>query len=151
MTAKAADWVAESTSSTGVSDLTLIGAIPGYGTFKQAFPTGALVWYSILAENGDRESGQGQYDAVSNVLARSFVLSSIKGGLYGGAGTTPPSKINLNGKCVVACTMNSDALNKLIDKVDNLSLTLVRGPKVFGPTVVTPTGDIQKGDFWLVP
>jgi len=69
------DRVFEYTTTTGTGTLTLGGTKSGYQQFA-AVGDGNTTYYTIVAENGDWESGIGTYTSSGTTLARTTVLSS---------------------------------------------------------------------------
>lgn len=69
------DRVFEYTTTTGTGTLTLAGTKSGYQQFA-VVGNGNTTYYTIVAENGDWESGIGTYTSSGTILARTTVLSS---------------------------------------------------------------------------
>lgn len=69
------DRVFEYTTTTGTGTLTLAGTKSGYQQFA-VVGDGNTTYYTIVAENGDWESGIGTYTSSGTTLARTTVLSS---------------------------------------------------------------------------
>ncbi|MCZ2127467.1 MAG: hypothetical protein LC099_06800 [Anaerolineales bacterium] len=69
------DRVFEYTTTTGTGTLTLAGTKSGYQQFATV-GDGNTTYYTIVAENGDWESGIGTYTSSGTTLARTTVLSS---------------------------------------------------------------------------
>jgi len=69
------DRVFEYTTTTGTGTLTLGGTKSGYQQFA-VVGDGNTTYYTIVAENGDWESGIGTYTSSGTTLARTTVLSS---------------------------------------------------------------------------
>lgn len=69
------DRVFEYTTTTGTGTLTLGGTKSGYQQFA-AVGDGNTTYYTIVAENGDWESGIGTYTSSGTTLARTTVLAS---------------------------------------------------------------------------
>jgi len=69
------DRVFEYTTTTGTGTLTLAGTKSGYQQFATV-GNGNTTYYTIVAENGDWESGIGTYTSSGTTLARTTVLSS---------------------------------------------------------------------------
>ncbi len=69
------DRVFEYTTTTGTGTLTLAGTKSGYQQFA-AVGNGNTTYYTIVAENGDWESGIGTYTSSGTTLARTTVLAS---------------------------------------------------------------------------
>ena len=71
-----ANWIEETTTTTGTGTLTLAGAITGRVAFNDAFPDAAVVRYIIEASNGDFESGIGTFTASGTTLSRDAILET---------------------------------------------------------------------------
>lgn len=69
------DRVFEYTTTTGTGTLTLAGTKSGYQQFATV-GDGNTTYYTIVAENGDWESGIGTYTSSGTTLARTTVLAS---------------------------------------------------------------------------
>lgn len=94
-----ANWVKETTATTGAGTINLGGAVAGFIAFSAAFPSGATVLYSI-EDGGNRETGLGILTSGSPwTLARTTVFETLVSGTYNGA---PSSGINLSGSAVVS-------------------------------------------------
>lgn len=74
-----ADRVQETTNTTGVGTLTLVGAVTSYQPFTSAFTTGDLVEYTILSGN-NWEIGIGTFTTAGNLLSRDIILRSSNAG-----------------------------------------------------------------------
>ena len=72
--AKLGDRVQETTTTTGIGQLTLGGAVTGYVTFNSTFSNGDIVWYVIDNGSGDWEIGSGTVG--TGTLTRSVFQSS---------------------------------------------------------------------------
>jgi len=92
-----ANWVKESTATTGTGDITLGGAPSGFIPFSQVFRDGQAVYYTI-EDGANREIGIGTYNA--GVLSRTTVLETLEGGTYTGPEGSP-SPITLSGSATV--------------------------------------------------
>jgi Pectate lyase superfamily protein len=77
-----ADFVQESTLTTGTGDLALGGAeLGGYATFASVLTDGAQALYVLQdPSNSAREVGIGTYHAGTNTLSRTQILASTNGG-----------------------------------------------------------------------
>lgn len=81
MAFKLFDYVLETSTTTGTSDLTLAGAVPGFSTFASRYSTGDTLYYGAQATDasgvptGEWEVGLGTYSA-ANTLTRTTILSS---------------------------------------------------------------------------
>lgn len=69
------DRVFEYTTTTGTGTLTLAGTKSGYQQFS-VVGDGNTTYYTVVAENGDWETGIGTYTSSGTTLARTTVLSS---------------------------------------------------------------------------
>jgi len=75
-----ADFVEETTTTTGTGTLSLAGATTGHRTFVSAIGDGNTCIYAIAASDGNFESGIGTVaDASPDTLARTTLLSSSTG------------------------------------------------------------------------
>jgi hypothetical protein len=84
-----ADRVRETTTTTGVNDISLSGAVVGYQSFAVIGDTNTT-YYCLAAQSNDQwEVGVGTYNSGTNTLARTTVLSNSEG--------TQPTKINFLG------------------------------------------------------
>ena len=81
MAYKNADWIKETTATTGIGPLTLAGAAGlDSGTFGSALNIGDTCSYAVISSTGvERETGIGTRTA-SNILDRTIVKSSTNGG-----------------------------------------------------------------------
>jgi len=71
-----ANWIEESSTTTGTGAITLAGAITGRVAFTDSFPDAAVVRYIIEASNGDFESGIGTFTASGTTLSRDTILET---------------------------------------------------------------------------
>ena len=115
-----ANWVEETTSTTGTGAVTLGNPVAGQTTFVQAFGTGVTdVLYSIESGN-NRESGTGSYNGTTEVLTRTTPVSTLVAGVYD---DTSPTPITLTGTSTVRCTYNAESHVKFVEgpssSVDN--------------------------------
>src|SRR5574343_1215957 len=94
-----ADFVEETTTTTGTGTLSLAGATAGHRTFVSSIGDGNTCIYAIAASDGNFESGIGTVtDATPDTLARTTLLSSTTG-----------SKLNLpSGTHRVYCTFAAE-------------------------------------------
>ena len=74
-----ADRVQETTSTTGTSDYTLIGAATGYQSFGAVMANADTTYYAITNDT-DWEVGIGTYSTTGPTLARTTILASSNGG-----------------------------------------------------------------------
>lgn len=121
-----ANWIKETTSTTGTGAITLGGAPSGYITFATRFANGSSVQYTIVDGN-NRECGIGTYNA--GVLTRATKLEKLEGGTYS---ANPATGINLSGSAVVMCTGDASFLPYLHPTTQELRPGKVR--------ILTPTG-----------
>ena len=103
-----ADFVEETTTTTGTGTLSLAGATTGHRTFVSAIGDANTCIYAIAASDGNFESGMGTVaDASPDTLARTTLLSSTTG-----------SKLDLPaGTHRVYCTFAADGGAKAYDAV----------------------------------
>lgn len=71
-----ANWIEETTTTTGAGTLTLAGRATERVPFSDAFPDAAVVRYIIEASNGDRESGIGTFTLSGTTLSRDIILET---------------------------------------------------------------------------
>lgn len=112
-----ADRVAETTTTTGTTAITLAGAKAGYLAFGDAFADGAKIYYCIT--NGtDFEVGAGTYTTAAGI-SRDTVLSSSNG----------DNLVNLPvGTKDIFCTLPAGVAGRLAEKFDaNISVTVGAG------------------------
>lgn len=121
-----ANWIRETTTTTGTGAITLGGAPAGYITFATRFANGSSVQYTIIDGN-NRECGIGTYNA--GVLTRTTKLEKLDGGTYS---ANPGTGISLSGSAVVMCTGDASFLPYLHPTYQELRPGKVR--------ILTPTG-----------
>ncbi len=109
----AANWVAESTTTTGTGDVTPAGALEGFAPFSVM--TDGLIYYT-LQDGLDKECGIGTLGA--GKIQRTTVLASFINGTY----ASPGAKIDLSGYAEIYCTVNADLFNQM-----NAALTKLDG------------------------
>ena len=101
--ASVADFVRESTSTSGTGTLTLT-SVDGYARFSDAFNVGDLVYYSIQ-DSTNRETGIGTVGS-GNTLERTTPQVTLVSGVLD---DTNPSAISLSGTdCFVYCSSSKD-------------------------------------------
>jgi Phage Tail Collar Domain/Collagen triple helix repeat (20 copies) len=150
-----ADWVLASAKVVGTGPIPIGPAQEGYSSFQDAFPTDRKVWYSLYADNGNRECGIGDYSAVDNILYRTEIHSVLVDGIqYSIKNGDSISPIRLNATTIVGCTLNAEAWYLLDERIAAIeSVTEGLGLNVFGPTdtdpMYTEPDKVSKGDFWL--
>lgn len=72
-----ADRVKETSTTSGTSDMVLLGASSGYQAFSQVMTGGDTTYYCIVLQSaGEWEVGIGTYQGGSNALTRNTVLAS---------------------------------------------------------------------------
>lgn len=99
-----ANWVQETTATTGTGTITLGGAVSGFAGFDDQFSDGDLVRYTI--EDGtSRESGIGTFTLSGTTLARTTVIETLVSGVID---RSSPTAINLSGSAVVSISAISD-------------------------------------------
>lgn len=109
-----ADWVLQSTATTGTGVINLGDRKVGYSDLKGALKASGDVWYSLLSENGDRESGIGYFDYDANTLMRNTVHATLVGAVHTSIATGTPTPINLQGNSLVACSFNAESWKEFI-------------------------------------
>lgn len=87
-----ANWVKETTTTTGTGNITLAGAVSNFIRFQDAFLTNQMVEYFIEDANGDKEHGYGKLTAATT-LARSIVKATIVSGTLD---NTSPTALTLS-------------------------------------------------------
>ena len=102
--AEIADFVQESTATTGTGTLTLV-AIAGFAEFIDAVPEGTQVYYAIKNGN-NRESGIGTTGA-NKTLVRTTPHTTLVNGVYN---NNSPSAINLVSASTVFLSATSNML-----------------------------------------
>ena len=133
-----ADWVLQTTKTTGTGLIELGSARPGYADLKEALKASSEVWYSILSENGSRECGIGYFDATANTLKRSIIHATLANGVHK---TIAPNvvldPIFLQGISLVSCTFNSESWKQFIT---DLQVGQVTSLPAGSPPTVTNVG-----------
>ncbi len=99
-----ANWIKETSSTTGTGAITLAGAVTGYTTFGAHFTDGASVQYA-LSNGANREAGIGTYSA--GVLTRTTVLETLVAGTYS---ASSPSAITLAGTTIITCAADANVM-----------------------------------------
>ena len=120
------DWVSERTFTIGNANnqpIILAGALNGLVSFEDAIDISQSndAWYSILDDNGNRESGLGGFIA-PNKIYRAVITSTVINGVYNERINTNIPGISLSGSAVVSCTFNAYAYQLLqahTEKTDN--------------------------------
>lgn len=112
-----ADFIKETSATVGTGAITLSGAVDAsVGRFRDAWQVQTTVYYAIL-DGLNRESGQGTFDG-STTLIRNTIYSKIENGIYD---DTNPTPIDLHGQAIVACTLNADTMQTLLDESGTLA------------------------------
>lgn len=79
MAFKLADWIKDTSTTTGTDDFALVGAFATFRSFDDVLSDGDTTHYTAYMD-GYRESGLGTYNATTGVLARTIVFESTAGG-----------------------------------------------------------------------
>ena len=79
MAFKLADWIKDTSTTTGTDDFALVGAFATFRSFDDVLSDGDTTHYTAYMD-GHRESGLGTYNATTGVLARTIVFESTNGG-----------------------------------------------------------------------
>lgn len=108
---KAANWIAEATTTSGTGDVTLVGSLEGFAPFSVMGD--GLIYYT-LQDGLDKECGVGTLN--SGKIQRTTVLASFINGVY----ASPGAKLDLSGYAEVYCTVNADLFNAMNDALDKL-------------------------------
>lgn len=102
-----ANWIKESTATTGTGTISLGGAVAGHVPFSAQFASGDRVLYSITDGN-NREIGLGTLSSGSPwTLARTTVLETLAAGTFD---DSAPAPITLSGSATVAVDMARQAI-----------------------------------------
>lgn len=99
-----ANWIKETTATTGAGTITLDGAVTGFIAFDDHpdFVTGSYVEYAIESGN-NREAGIGKLTlGGTDTLERTKVLETLVSGTFD---NTSPTAISLAGTSTVICTL----------------------------------------------
>lgn len=127
---KAADWVLVNCATTGNGPINPGLPHTGYTSFSSAFVEQSNVWYSIVDDNGNRESGEGIYYPSTNTLTRVTINATLINGIFRTKNSNPSAvAISLAGNSTVACTMNADVLVYMQETLD----AFARDPGPPGP------------------
>lgn len=98
MAALTANWVKESTATTGTGTINLGGAETGFIAFSDTFSTADTVHY-IIEDGNNKEYGIGTLTTGTPwTLARTTVLETLVSGTFD---NTSPAAINLSGSAIV--------------------------------------------------
>ena len=110
-----ANWVRQSTSTTGTGDIVLDGAPDaGFIAFSTAFRDGQSVNY-IIEDGNNREEGIGVLTAGTNwTLVRSSITATLENGTYT---ENPVSGITLSGNAIVGIVSSARNTFPFIKKV----------------------------------
>lgn len=103
-----ANWVKETTATTGTGILTLAGAVSGFVSFANhpEIKDGATIQYVIESDAG-REVGEGVFTASGTTLARTTILETLVSGTLD---NTSPSALSLTGTSTVFISGNANNL-----------------------------------------
>lgn len=113
---KAANWIAEATTTAGTGDVTLAGPLEGFAQFKVM--QDGMIYYT-LQDGVDKECGVGTLTGNGTKITRDTVLASFVGGVY----AAPGQHLDLSGYAECYCTVNADlfnAMNAALDKLDGI-------------------------------
>lgn len=99
-----ANWVRETTATTGTGTITLAGAVSGFVAFSAAYSDGDLVPY-VVEDGTNRERGLGTFTASGTTLARTLVLETLVSGTLD---KSAPTAISLSGSATVAVAPSND-------------------------------------------
>ena len=105
------DFIQETTTTTGVSTIISLIAIPGFGRFSDAGVAGTSVYYSIESGDGGKELGLGTILS-GNKLERTTPLVTAVGSSFD---SSSPLRISLTGTSNVGITPSSKILTDLSD------------------------------------
>lgn len=134
---KAANWIAEATTTSGTGDITLAGPLEGFAPFK-VMPD-SLIYYT-LQDGVDKECGIGTLNTSGTKISRDQVLASFVGGVY----AAPGQKLDLSGFSECYCTVNADLFNEMnnaLDKLDGIEA---------GATADQVAADVPFTPNWLL-
>ena len=110
---KAANWIAEATTTSGTGTVTLAGPLEGFAQFKVM--QDGMIYYTIQ-DGVDKECGVGMLTANGTQITRDTVLASFVGGVY----ASPGQHLDLSGYAECYCTVNADLFNSMNDALDKL-------------------------------
>lgn len=133
-----ADFVKETSTTTGTGTYDLAGAVAGFRTFVAGIGTGNTCWYSAT-DGTNWETGIGTVtDAATDTLARTTIISSSNAGsaVSWGAGTK-----------TIRCSLPSDGLNQVPQNSQSGAYTLVLGDA--GRNVIHPSADTTARTFTI--
>ena len=106
MDALLADFVRETTATTGAGLTLVLTADAKFARFSDVFSVGDIVYYTIQSGSGENEQGTGTVQA-GNTLDRTTPLVTFAGGVYD---NNTPSKITLSGVSYVAIAPSSSII-----------------------------------------
>lgn len=93
-----ANFVQETTATTGTGAITLAGAVSGFAAFSAQYEDGDVLYYTI--ESGtSREFGVGTFTLSGTTLARTTVLETLVAGTID---STSPAAISLTGTSTIS-------------------------------------------------
>lgn len=105
MDALIADFVRETTATTGTGEDVTLVADTGYARFSDAYAVNDVTYY-IIRDGNNAELGIGTVKT-GNVLGRTTPLVTLVSGTYN---SSSPSRINLSGNAIVAVGPSAKAL-----------------------------------------
>lgn len=128
------DRVKETSSSTGLSDFALAGAVTGFQSFSAGIGANNTCYYAVT-DGTDWEVGLGTISSDGLTLARTTILQS----------SSSDSKVNFgSGEKTIFCTYPA---SKAVDTDNAQTLTaktLVNSPSIDFDTTITPTEAVGK-------
>lgn len=135
------DWVGELTTTIGVGDVALGGAISSqFATFADVGMS--TPWYVIL-DGDDRETGVGTI--IGSTLQRTTVHATLVGGVYS---DNSPGAINLSGAATVHSTFSKtafDLINAALVKLSGID-TGATDDQIASEVPSTPVGNVSATD-----
>ena len=138
-----ANWVKETTATTGTGAISLGGAVAGHIAFSDAFRDGDAVYYSV-EDGNNREIGIGTMSAGTPwTLTRTTVLETLVNGVFTRGAASP---ISLSGSAVVMVAVATEHLKVLPrrsgDAIEYLDESLLKS-----------TGQLVcvADEMWMVP
>jgi len=105
-----ANWVKQSTSTTGTGTIALGSAEAGRIAVGDAFADGDTVRY-VIEDGNNREEGMGVYSSSGPTLTRAVVIETLVSGTYD---RTSPAAINLSGSATVSCAATANSFLPLM-------------------------------------
>lgn len=117
-----ANWVKQTTATTGTGVIALGAAETGFIALSDAFSDGDAISYAI-EDGNNREIGFGKYTAAGNTLSRDTVLETLVGGVFDKA----PS---------VAITLSGAASISVTSAAQNMVAAPIIGSKTLGARII---------------